>query len=100
MNSASTFVCWLLCARSSQCVIVTSDSQIQWSKNSLPNTFNPRLGRQKQAELCEFGASLIFMVSSGTTRAIQREPIFFVCLFCFFETVFLCIALAVLELTL
>lgn len=35
--------------------------------------FIPVLGRQKQAELCEFEATLIYTVSSSTTRARQRN---------------------------
>lgn len=33
----------------------------------------PALGRQKQADLCEFEASLIYIESSRTTRATQRN---------------------------
>ena len=35
----------------------------------------PALGRQKQADLCEFEASLIYRVSSRTARAIHRNPV-------------------------
>jgi hypothetical protein len=33
----------------------------------------PALGRQTQEDLCEFKASLIYRVSSRTTRATQRK---------------------------
>ena len=32
----------------------------------------PALGRQRQADLCEFKASLIYSVSSRTARATKR----------------------------
>jgi hypothetical protein len=35
----------------------------------------PALGRQRQADSYEFGASLVYRVSSRTTRAIQRNPV-------------------------
>jgi hypothetical protein len=74
------------------------------------HAFNPRVrGRQ----ISEFKISLVYRVSSRTARATQRNPVskqnkhlllvfwfvLFFC-FCFFETGFLCVALAVLELTL
>jgi hypothetical protein len=34
----------------------------------------PALGRQRQAELCELEASLIYRVISKTARATQRNP--------------------------
>jgi hypothetical protein len=36
------------------------------------HAFNPALGRQRQADLCEFEASLIYRVSSRTPRT-NRE---------------------------
>jgi hypothetical protein len=33
----------------------------------------PALGRQRQADLCEFEASLIYRVSSWTAKATQRN---------------------------
>jgi hypothetical protein len=33
----------------------------------------PALGRQRQAEFCEFKASLVYRVSSRTARATQRD---------------------------
>jgi hypothetical protein len=33
------------------------------------------LGRQRQADLCEFKASLVYRVSSRTAKAIQRNPV-------------------------
>jgi hypothetical protein len=33
------------------------------------------LWRQRQADLCEFKASLVYRVSSRTTRATQRNPV-------------------------
>ena len=33
------------------------------------------LGRQKQADLCEFEASLDYRASSRTARATQRNPV-------------------------
>jgi hypothetical protein len=35
----------------------------------------PALGRQRQADLCEFEASLVYRVSSRTARDIQRNPV-------------------------
>ena len=35
----------------------------------------PVLGRQRQAELCEFEASLVYRVSSRIARATQRTPV-------------------------
>jgi hypothetical protein len=35
----------------------------------------PALGRQRQADLCEFKASLVYTVSSRSTRATQRNPV-------------------------
>ena len=32
------------------------------------------LGRQRQADLCEFEVSLVYRVSSRTARATQRNP--------------------------
>ena len=32
----------------------------------------PAQGRQRQVDLCEFEASLVYRVSSRTTRAIQK----------------------------
>jgi hypothetical protein len=34
----------------------------------------PALGRQRQVDLCEFEASLVYRMSSRTARAIQRNP--------------------------
>jgi hypothetical protein len=34
----------------------------------------PALGRQKQEDLCEFKASLVFIVESRTARTTQRYP--------------------------
>jgi hypothetical protein len=33
------------------------------------------LGRQRQADLCEFKASLVYKVGSRTTIATQRNPV-------------------------
>jgi hypothetical protein len=35
----------------------------------------PALGRQRQARISEFKASLVFTVSSRTARATQRNPV-------------------------
>ena len=35
----------------------------------------PALGRQRQVELCEFEASLVYRVSSRIARATQRNPV-------------------------
>jgi hypothetical protein len=35
----------------------------------------PALRRQRQADLCEFEASLVYRVSSRTSRAIQRNSV-------------------------
>ena len=39
------------------------------------HTLIPVLGRQKQADLCEFKASLVYRVSSRTVKATQRSPV-------------------------
>jgi hypothetical protein len=33
------------------------------------------LSRQRQADLCDFEASLVYRVSSRTARATQRNPV-------------------------
>jgi hypothetical protein len=35
----------------------------------------PTLGRQKQADLCESEASMLYRASSRTARATQRNPV-------------------------
>ena len=35
----------------------------------------PGLGRQRQEDLCEVKANLVYKVSSRTAKAIQRNPI-------------------------
>ena len=35
----------------------------------------PALGRQRQEELCEFKASLVYKGSSRMARATQRNPV-------------------------
>ena len=35
----------------------------------------PTFGRQRQADLSEFEASLVYRVSSRTSRATQRNPV-------------------------
>ena len=35
----------------------------------------PALGRQRQEDLCEFRVSLVYRVSSKTSRATQRNPV-------------------------
>ena len=39
------------------------------------HAFNPSIGRQRQADLCEFEASLVYRASSRTARATQRNPV-------------------------
>ena len=34
---------------------------------------NPALGRQRQVDLCEFGASVVYRVSSRAARSTQRD---------------------------
>ncbi|EGW06329.1 hypothetical protein I79_018985 [Cricetulus griseus] len=36
----------------------------------------PALGRQRQADLCEFEANLVYRASSSTARATHRETLF------------------------
>jgi hypothetical protein len=36
---------------------------------------SPALGRQMQADLCEFGTSMSYRGSSKTARATQRNPV-------------------------
>ena len=43
----------------------------QWYYTSLI----PALGRQRQADLCEFEVGLVYRVSSRTTKAVQRNPV-------------------------
>ena len=35
----------------------------------------PALGRQRQVNLCEFEASLVYRASSRASRATQRNPV-------------------------
>jgi hypothetical protein len=35
----------------------------------------PVLGRQRQVDLCEFEASLLYRMSSKTVRTTQRNPV-------------------------
>jgi hypothetical protein len=35
----------------------------------------PALGKQRQADLCEFKASLVYRADSRTARAIQKNPV-------------------------
>jgi hypothetical protein len=35
----------------------------------------PALGKQRQEDLCEFEASLVYRVSSTIARATQRNPV-------------------------
>jgi hypothetical protein len=35
----------------------------------------PALGRQRQEDLCEFWASLVYRTTSSTARATQRNPV-------------------------
>ena len=37
--------------------------------------FIPALGRQRQPDLCEFKARMIYRVSSKTSRATKRNPV-------------------------
>ncbi|KAM7334993.1 hypothetical protein ACRRTK_005470 [Alexandromys fortis] len=37
--------------------------------------FIPALRRQRQAHLCEFGASLVYIINSRTARDKQRDPV-------------------------
>jgi hypothetical protein len=40
------------------------------------HTFNPRLGRKRQADLCGFKSSLVYKVSSRKARAVtHRNPV-------------------------
>jgi hypothetical protein len=39
------------------------------------HTFNPCIGRQRQADICEFEASLVYRASSRTAKATQRNPV-------------------------
>ena len=39
------------------------------------HTFIPALKRQRQADLCEFKASLVYIVSYSSARATQRNPV-------------------------
>ena len=44
-------------------------------RQMLAHAFNPCTQRQRQAELLEFEASLVFRVNSRTARATQRNPV-------------------------
>jgi hypothetical protein len=50
--------------------IKTETSQAWWHI-----TLFPALGRQRQADVCEFKASLVYRVISRTARATQRNPV-------------------------
>jgi hypothetical protein len=39
------------------------------------HTSNQALGRQRQVDLCELKASLVYRVSSRTARATQKNPV-------------------------
>ena len=39
------------------------------------HTFNFSIQRQRQVDVCEFEASLVYRVSSRTVRATQRNPV-------------------------
>lgn len=39
------------------------------------HTFNTSTQRQRQADLCEFKASLVYVVSSKTAKATQGDPV-------------------------
>ena len=39
---------------------------------TLAHTYNPSIPEVRQGDLCEFEASLVYRVSSRTTRATQR----------------------------
>ena len=44
--------------------------QVWWLKPLIP-----ALGTQRQADICEFEASLVYRVSSRAARATQRNPV-------------------------
>lgn len=48
-----------------------------WKLAGLPgtiaHTFNPTFGRQRQADLCEFGASLAYIMSSRIARDLVSK---------------------------
>jgi len=48
--------------------------RVTWQGAGL-HTLNPNTGRQRQADLCEFEASLVYRVSSRTARDTQRNPV-------------------------
>ena len=37
--------------------------------------FDPKPGRQKQVELCEFEASLVYRLSFRISKATERNPV-------------------------
>ena len=39
------------------------------------HAFNPALGTQRQVDLCEFKASVMYKASSRTVRATHRNPV-------------------------
>jgi hypothetical protein len=39
------------------------------------HTFNSITPRQRQVDLCEFEASVVYRASSRTARATQRKPV-------------------------
>ena len=44
------------------------------SRAVVAHSLTSALGRQKQADLCGFKASLVYRVSYGTARTTQRNP--------------------------
>jgi hypothetical protein len=57
--------------------LMTSNMHLKMNKEAgrwwcIPLT--PALERQRQVDLCEFEASLVYRVSSRTARATQRNP--------------------------
>ena len=41
----------------------------------MAHTFSPSIRRQRQVDLCEFRASLVYILSSRIARAISRDPV-------------------------
>ena len=51
---------------------LSQEAESSWVE--MAHTFNPALRRQRQTDLCEFEASLVYRASSRTVRATQKNP--------------------------
>lgn len=55
--------------------MLCKDNRKHLQLGSVAHAFNPAFGRQGQADIWEFEASLDYRVNSKTVRAAQRNPL-------------------------